>query len=71
MKGGPLSRWALRTLTRPRRVESRAVARSWDPDAVAAVLKPADVLLFEGDQRISAVISYLTTSPWSHAALYL
>ena len=35
------------------------------------MLRPADVILVEGNQRISRVISYLTTSPWSHSALYL
>jgi len=30
-----------------------------------------DVLLVEGDQRISAIIKYLTQSSWSHAALYI
>jgi len=34
-------------------------------------MRPGDVLLVEGEQRVSQVISYLTTSPWSHAALYL
>ena len=34
-------------------------------------MRPADVLLVEGNQRVSRVISYLTTSPWSHAALFL
>jgi len=36
-----------------------------------ACLKPGDVLLVEGNQRVSAVIKYLTQSTWSHAALYL
>ena len=30
-----------------------------------------DVLLVEGDQRVSAVIKFLTQSSWSHAALYV
>jgi hypothetical protein len=30
-----------------------------------------DVLLVEGDQRVSAVIKYLTQSSWSHAALFV
>lgn len=40
-------------------------------EALAAAMKPGDVLLVEGDQRVSQVISYLTTCPWSHAALFL
>ena len=36
-----------------------------------ACLRPADILLVEGDTRISAAIKYLTTSTWSHAAFYV
>ncbi len=36
-----------------------------------ACLRPGDVLLVEGDTRISTAIKYLTQSTWSHAALYL
>lgn len=38
---------------------------------IARVLQPGDVLLVEGNLRISAVIKYLTNSTWSHAALYV
>jgi hypothetical protein len=34
-------------------------------------LKPGDVLLIEGDSRMSAIIKYLTQSTWSHSALYI
>jgi hypothetical protein len=34
-------------------------------------LRPGDVLLVEGDRRISVAIKYLTQSTWSHAALYV
>ena len=34
-------------------------------------LRPGDVLLVEGDKRISVAIKYLTQSTWSHAALYI
>jgi len=36
-----------------------------------SVLKPGDVLLVEGNTRVSAAIKYLTQSTWSHAALYV
>src|SRR5260370_13571729 len=36
-----------------------------------AALQPADVLLVEGNLRISTAIKYLTQSTWSHAALYV
>ncbi|MCZ0735072.1 lipo-like protein [Phreatobacter sp. AB_2022a] len=42
-----------------------------DPAALCATLRPADILLVEGDTRISAVIKYLTQSTWSHAAMYV
>ncbi len=42
-----------------------------DPDALRSTLKPGDVLLVEGNNRISGVIKYLTQSTWSHAALYV
>ncbi|MCI0510003.1 MAG: lipo-like protein, partial [Chromohalobacter sp.] len=42
-----------------------------DPTKLAAVLRPADVLLVEGNHRISTAIKYLTQSTWSHAALYV
>jgi hypothetical protein len=42
-----------------------------DPDALRASLRSGDVLLVEGNNRISGVIKYLTQSTWSHAALYV
>ena len=38
---------------------------------VADSLMPGDVLLVEGNTRMSAAIKYLTQSMWSHAALYV
>lgn len=34
-------------------------------------LLPGDVLLVEGDTRVSVAIKYLTQSTWSHAALFV
>jgi len=42
-----------------------------DPDGLRAALRPGDVLLVEGNNRISGVIKYLTQSTWSHAALHV
>ncbi len=42
-----------------------------DPDALRSSLAPGDVLLVEGNNRISGVIKYLTQSTWSHSALYV
>ena len=36
-----------------------------------ANLQPGDILLVEGNQRISSAIKYLTQSTWSHAAYYV
>lgn len=35
------------------------------------ILQPCDVLLVEGNTRVSTAIKYLTQSTWSHAALYV
>ncbi len=42
-----------------------------DADALRRSLHPGDVLLVEGDTRISTAIKYLTQSTWSHAAMYV
>jgi hypothetical protein len=42
-----------------------------DAETLRRTLEPGDVLLVEGNQRISAVIKYLTQSTWSHSALYV
>lgn len=42
-----------------------------DPETLYRTLQPADILLVEGNRRISAAIKYLTQSTWSHAALYV
>ncbi len=41
-----------------------------DPTRLMACLRPGDVLLVEGQTRVSVAIKYLTQSTWSHAALY-
>jgi hypothetical protein len=42
-----------------------------DPELIRKALKPGDILLVEGNSRLSATIKYLTQSTWSHAALYV
>jgi len=42
-----------------------------DPDHLRHIMQPGDVLLVEGNARISGIIKYLTQSTWSHAALYV
>lgn len=58
-----------RLLTRPRRQYSLL-----HPNNLAnlrGVVRKGDVVLVDGDQRVSEVIKYLTQSSWSHAALYV
>ncbi|MCB1948906.1 MAG: lipo-like protein [Burkholderiales bacterium] len=40
-------------------------------EALRASLQPGDVLLVDGDTRLSIPIKYLTQSTWSHAAIYI
>ena len=42
-----------------------------DPEQLRSIAEPGDVLLIEGNSRISGIIKYLTQSTWSHAALYV
>jgi hypothetical protein len=45
---------------------------SWnDLDRLRRHIRKGDVLLVDGDSRISVVIKYLTQSSWSHSALYI
>lgn len=41
-----------------------------DPETLSRILQPGDILLVEGDQKLSAAIKYLTQSTWSHAAFF-
>ncbi len=38
-----------------------------DPEHLRGVIEPGDVLLVEGNNRVSGIIKYLTQSTWSHA----
>jgi hypothetical protein len=42
-----------------------------DPERLRGIIQPGDVLLVEGNSRISGIIKYLTQSTWSHSALYV
>lgn len=63
-----LSRRLAAYLSRPIKCHSVRTS-SWE--ALQQSLRPGDVLLVEGNTRISTAIKYLTQSTWSHAALYL
>ncbi len=42
-----------------------------DFDTLCRTLRPCDVLLVEGNERVSTAIKYLTQSTWSHAAIFV
>jgi len=64
-----LRKWVVNFLSRP---IAHYEQRSWlDVRALERSIQKGDVLLVEGDQRVSTAIKYLTQSTWSHAALYL
>ncbi len=41
------------------------------PERIRATLRPTDIVLVEGDRRISSAIKYLTQSTWSHAVMFI
>ena len=65
-----IGRWLAGWLTRPLAAYT-SVSPPTDSRLLAATLQAGDVLLVEGNTRISAAIKYLTQSTWSHAALYV
>jgi hypothetical protein len=64
-----LAKWFVRQITRPRREYRRFVFN--DPERLKSRIRPGDVVLVDGDQRVSQVIKYLTMSNWSHSAIYV
>jgi len=65
-KLGRLIAWYL---TKPRPQVSQAATSPHEK--LAGSLQPGDVLLIEGNRRVSTAIKYLTQSTWSHSALYV
>jgi hypothetical protein len=70
---GPLQRFIVDLAVKLLVKDSPDYRQHWpnDIEALRSVLKPGDVILVEGKQRVSKVIKYLTQSSWSHAALYI
>ena len=60
---------AARALTKPRGQYTLLLPN--DFESLLRALRPGDVILVDGDQRISEVIKYLTQSTWSHSVLYV
>jgi hypothetical protein len=58
-----------RHLTKPRRSYRQVVAN--DTANLKRNLRKGDIILVDGDQRISEVIKYLSQSSWSHSAIYV
>lgn len=67
--GQVLAEWFVRELTRSRREYRRFVFN--DERRLKSRIRPGDVVLVDGDQRVSQVIKYMTMSPWSHSAMYV
>lgn len=61
--------WLVARITRPRQEYRRYVFN--DPLRLKSRIRPGDVVLVDGDQRVSQVIKYLTMSPWSHSAIFI
>ncbi|WP_136248969.1 YiiX/YebB-like N1pC/P60 family cysteine hydrolase [Halomonas borealis] len=61
--------WLSRYLTKP--LPGLKTLDPVDYPRLVACLRPGDVLVIEGNTRISTAIKYLTQSTWSHAALYV
>src|SRR5262249_2711385 len=64
-----LQDWFLRQITKKRRRYRRFVYN--DPERLKATIRPGDVLLVDGNQRVSQAVKYLTQSSWSHSALFI
>jgi hypothetical protein len=65
----PLGHWLANYLTRP--IVTTAMCNMCDLATLQAALQPGDILLVDGNTRISSAIKFLTQSTWSHAALYV
>lgn len=62
-------RFAIGQLTKP--LKRYALVYPNDLAELKRQIRKGDVILVEGNERISEVIKYLTQSSWSHAALYV
>ena len=64
-----LGRSLAKYLSRP--LAQGALPATSPHEQLAGSLEPGDVLLIEGNTRVSVAIKYLTQSTWSHSALYI
>ena len=63
-----LGRWLARYLSQP--IPNYRPFATYDIPLLEELMKPGDILLVEGNTRISTAIKYLTQSTWSHAAFF-
>lgn len=63
--GSQLAGFLSKSLPGYRRLDTVSV------EQIAAVLRTGDIVLVEGNTRISTAIKYLTQSSWSHATLFI
>jgi len=66
---GWLTDWLARYMSEP--ISHYDLRGRNDFDQLKSTIRKGDVLLIDGDQRVSSVIKYLTRSSWSHAVLYI
>lgn len=64
-----IGRWLAHYLTEP--LGSYREFALVNIEALQRTLQPGDILLVEGNSRISTAIKYLTQSTWSHACIYI
>ncbi len=64
-----LAGWFVRYISCPRNQYRRWFFN--DPVRLKSRIRPGDVVLVDGDQRVSQAIKYLTMSSWSHSAIYI
>src|SRR5882762_8154268 len=64
-----MSQYAIDLLTKP--IKSYALHIPNDIAALKRHIRKGDVVLVEGNERISECIKYLTQSSWSHSALFV
>lgn len=63
--GAKLASFLSKSLPGYRRLDTASIEK------IHSCLRPGDIVLVEGNTRISIAIKYLTQSSWSHAALYI
>ena len=64
-----LTDWVTAIVTRPRRIYRRYGSN--DPEKLKKHVRKCDVILVDGDQRVSQAIKTLTMSSWSHNCVYI